>query len=165
METRFIADNNVGKLARWLRLMGYDTLLLKQKDDAQMIKTALGENRVILTKDAQFMRRRLVTNGKIRSIHIKRDDPKLQAQEVVKTVKLDYHFKPFSLCLECNRVLMARDKEQVKNLVPAHVFETQTQYKECPVCHRIYWPGTHWQAMVKKLQDLQGEGGQTQASI
>jgi uncharacterized protein with PIN domain len=165
MEARFIADNNVDRLARWLRLMGYDTLLLKQKDDAQMIETALGENRVILTKDAQFMKRRLVTNGKIKTIHIKHDDPKLQVWEVVKVVKLDYHFKPFSLCLECNRALIARDKGQVKNLVPAHVFETQTQYTQCPACHRIYWPGTHWQAMVRKLHDLQGEGGQTQASM
>jgi uncharacterized protein with PIN domain len=85
-------------------------------------------------------------------------------QEVVKTLNLNYHFKPFSLCLECNRALIARDKEEVKNLVPAQVVETQTQYTECPACHRIYWPGTHWQAMVKKLQDLQGGGGGNQAS-
>jgi uncharacterized protein with PIN domain len=164
MEIKFIADNNVGKLARWLRLIGYDTLLFKQKDDGQMIKIALSENRVILTKDNQFMKRRLVTNGKLKTIHIKYDDPKLQVQEVVKTLKLNYHFKPFSLCLECNRALIARDKEEVKNLVPAQVLETQTQYTECPACHRIYWPGTHWQAMGKKLRDLQGVGGENQAS-
>jgi len=164
MEIKFIADNNVGKLARWLRLIGYDTLLFKQKDDGQMIKIALSESRVILTKDTQFMKRRLVTNGKLKTIHIKQDDPKLQVQEVVKTLNLNYHFKPFSLCLECNRALIARDKEEVKNLVPAQVVETQTQYTECPACHRIYWPGTHWQAMVKKLQDLQGGGGGNQAS-
>jgi len=164
MEVKFIADNNVGKLARWLRLIGYDTLLFKQKDDVQMIKTALSEGRVILTKDAQFMKRRLVTNGKLKTILIKQDDPKLQMQEVVKALNLNYHFNPFSLCLECNQVLIARGKEEVKNLVPAHVFETQTQYTECPACHRIYWQGTHWQAMVKKLQDLQGEGGENHAS-
>ncbi len=159
MEVKFIADNNVGKLARWLRLMGYDTLLFEQKDDGQMIKTAMGEDRVILTKDTQFMKRRLVTNGKIKAILIRRDEPEIQVQEVVKTLNLNYHFKPFSLCLECNQVLIARGKEELKNLVPAHVFETQTQYMECPACHRIYWQGTHWQAMVKKLQDLQGAGG------
>jgi len=164
MEIKFIADNNVGKLARWLRLMGYDTLLFKQKDDGQMIKIALSENRVILTKDSQFMKRRLVTNGKLKTIYIKQDDPKLQVQEVVKMLNLNYHFKPFSLCLECNRALIARDKEEVKNLVPAQVAETQTQYTQCPACHRIYWPGTHWQAMVKKLQDLQGEGDGNHAS-
>jgi uncharacterized protein with PIN domain len=164
MEIRFIADNNVSKLARWFRLIGYDTLLFKEKDDGQMIKMALSENRVILTKDTQFMKRRLVTNGTLKTIHIKQDDPKLQVQEVVKTLSLDYHFKPFSLCLECNQELIPRGKEDVKNLIPIHVFETQTQYTECPACHRIYWPGTHWQAMVKKLQDLQVGGGENHTS-
>jgi len=159
MAIKFIADNNVGKLARWLRLIGYDTLLFRQKDDGQMIKTALSEDRVILTKDTQFMKRRLVTNGKLKAILVKQDDSKLQVQEVVKPLNLNYHFRPFSLCLECNQALIARDKVEVQNLVPAHVFETQIQYTECPACHRIYWQGTHWRAMVKKLQDLEGEGG------
>ena len=144
--------------------MGYDTVLLKQKDDGQMIKIALSEDRVILTKDSEFMKRRLVTSGKLKAIYIKQDDPKLQVQKVVEALNLNYHFKPFSLCLECNRALVARDKEEVKNLVPTHVFETQTQYTQCPACHRIYWLGTHWQAMVKKLQDLQGRGGGNHAS-
>jgi hypothetical protein len=159
MEVKFIADNNVGKLARWLRMMGYDTLLLRKKDDSQMIKTALSEDRVILTRDAEFMKRRLVTGGTLKAVHIKQDAPKLQAQEVVKTLNLNYHFNPFSRCLECNQALIARDKEEVQNLVPARVFETQTRYTQCPTCHRTYWQGTHWQAMVKKLQDLQEEGG------
>jgi uncharacterized protein with PIN domain len=160
MEIKFIADNNVGKLARWLRLIGYDTLLFKQKDDARMIKTALGDDRVVLTKDTQFMKRRLVTNGELKAILIKQDGPKTQIQEVVKKLNLNYHFNPFSLCLECNQTLIPRCKEEVQGLVPPHVFETQTQYTECPTCHRIYWQGTHWQAMVKKLQDLQREGSE-----
>jgi uncharacterized protein with PIN domain len=164
VEVKFIADNNVGKLARWLRLIGYDTLLFKQKNDGQMIKRALSEDRVILTKDTQFMKRRLVTNGTLRTIHIKQDDPKLQVQEVVETLNLNYHFKPFSLCLECNQTLIARGKEEVQNLVPARVLETQTQYTQCPACHRIYWPGTHWQAMVKKLQNLQARVGEKHTS-
>ena len=164
METKFIADNNVGKLARWLRLIGYDTVVFKQKDDAQMIKMALGENRVILTKDAQFMKRRLVTSGTLKTLHIEQNDPEVQVQKVVKTLSLDYDFKPFSRCLECNQALVARDKESVKDLIPARVFETQTQYTQCPACHRIYWPGTHWQAMVNKLKDLQGGAGGNHAS-
>ena len=160
MEIKFIVDNNVGKLARWLRLIGYDTVLFKQKDDATMIKTALGDDRVVLTKDAQFTKRRLVTNGQLKAILIKQDNPRTQIQEVVKALNLNYNFKPFSLCLECNQTLVPRGKEEVQSLVPPHVFETQTQYTECPACHRIYWQGTHWQAMVKKLQDLQREGGE-----
>jgi len=159
MEIKFVADNNVGKLARWLRLMGYDTLLFKQKDDKQMISTALNENRVILTKDAQFMRRRLVTNGTLKVILIKQDAPGVQIQGVAKALNLDYHFAPFSLCLECNQTLRPRSREEVQNLVPPRVFETQTQYMECPTCRRIYWQGTHWQTMCKKLRDLEREGG------
>ena len=164
MEIKFIADNNVGKLARWLRLIGYDTLLFKHKDDGQMIRTALKENRVILTKDSQFMKRRLVTTGTLKTVLVKQDDPESQVREVVKRLNLDYHFRPFSLCLECNRPLIARDKEQVRNLVPTRVFEAQTQYTQCPACHRIYWQGTHWRAMDKKLQDLQAGGGETHAA-
>jgi len=159
MEIRFIADNNVGKLARLLRLMGYDSLLLRQKDDSQMIKSALSEQRVIVTKDGEFMKRRLVTKGKLRAIHIGEDDPESQLERVVTALNLDYHFKPFSRCLECNQILISRSKEEVKGLVPGRVFETQTEYTQCPACQRIYWPGTHWQAMVKKLRDLKIGGG------
>jgi len=164
METRFIADNNVGGLARWLRLMGYDTVLLRQKDDAQIIKIALNENRMILTKDARFVKRRLVTNGTLKTLHTGQDDPEVQVQEVVERLTLDYDFKPFSRCLECNQALVARDREYVKDSVPARVFETQTQYAQCPACHRVYWPGTHWQAMVMKLKGLQARSSANHAS-
>ena len=157
MEIKFIADNNVGKLARWLRVIGYDTLLFKQKNDNKMIKIALSEDRIILTRDTQLMKRRLVTNGKLKAMIIKQDDPKEQLQETVKKLNLSYHFKPFSLCLECNQALILRSKEEVLNLVPPHVFKTQNQYMECPACHRIYWQGTHWQAMIKELENLAKE--------
>jgi len=159
MEIKFIADNNVGKLARWLRLIGYDTLLFEHKDNNRMISTALTEGRVVLTKDTEFMKRRLVTSGKLRAILIEQDEPKRQIREVVEALKLDYHFRPFSLCLECNQALVPRSREEVQSLVPPHVFQTQTQYTQCPTCRRVYWPGTHWQAMVRELQDLQRERG------
>ena len=154
MEIKFIADNNVGKLAKWLRIIGYDTLLFKQKDDGKMIKIALKENRVILTKDTQLMKRRLVADGKLKAMLIEQDDPKAQLQETVKILNLSSHFRPFSLCLECNHMLIPRNKEEVENSVPPYVFKTQNQYTECPVCHRIYWQGTHWQAMVKELKNF-----------
>ena len=154
MQIKFIADSNVGKLARWLRMIGYDTLLFKEKDDKRMIQIALKEGRVILTKDTQIMKRRLITNSKLKAIFIKHDDPKAQLQQTVKALNLDYHFRPFSLCLECNQTLMPRSNDKVQSLVPSYVFKTQKQYMECPSCHRIYWQGTHWQAMVKELENL-----------
>jgi len=154
MEIKFIADNNVGKLAKWLRVVGYDTLLFKEKDDVKMIEIAFSEGRAILTKDAQIIKRRLVTDGKLKAILIRHDDPKAQLRETVKTLNLNYHFRPFSLCLECNQMLIPRSKEEVQDLVPTHVFKTQEQYMECPSCHRIYWQGTHWQAMARELREL-----------
>ena len=154
MQIKFIADSNAGKLARWLRMIGYDTLLFTEKDDSKLIKIALKESRVILTKDTQIIKRRLITNGKLKAIFIKHDDPKAQLQQTVKALNLDYHFRPFSLCLECNQALIPRSKDEVQSLVPSYVFKTQKQYMECPSCHRIYWQGTHWQAMVKELENL-----------
>jgi uncharacterized protein with PIN domain len=151
---KFIVDNNVGKLAKWLRMMGYDTLFFNGSDDSRMVATALAEGRVILTKDTQIMKRRVVTSGRLKAILIKSDKPELQMHQVIDTLKLDCQFKPFTICLECNQPLEERSKEAVKDRVPPYVFQTQRQYMECPACHRIYWRGTHWQAMTQRLKNL-----------
>jgi len=150
-ELKFIADNNVGKLAKWLRIMGYDTLFFDGRNDSHMIATALAGGRVILTKDTQIMKRRVVTSGQLKAILIKGDEPELQMQQVIDILNLDCQFRPFTICLECNQPLVEWSKQQVKDLVPPYVFQTQNQFVECPTCHRIYWRGTHWQAMTKKL--------------
>jgi len=157
VEIKFIVDNNVGKLAKWLRIMGYDALLLSGEDDGRMVKVALAQNRVILTKDTQIMRRRLVTSGRLKAILIEDDDVEAQLHQVVEALSLDYHFRPFSICLECNQCLIEKDKDAVCELVPPYVFKTQRLYMECPSCHRLYWRGTHWQAMSRELEKLAGE--------
>lgn len=132
-------------------------MLFRGKDDSKMINMALSENRVILTKDTQIMRRRLVTSGKLKVVFIEDDNPKVQLRQVVKALNLDYEFSPFALCLECNQLLVTKSQEEVCNLVPPYVFKTQSQYMECPNCHRIYWRGTHWQAMTKQLKEFREE--------
>ncbi len=149
---KFIVDNNAGKLAKWLRIMGYDTLFFNGSDDSGMIAIALAEDRVILTRDTQIIKRRVVTSGRLKAILIQSDEPERQMRQVIDTLNLDWQFKPFTICLECNQPLVERSKQQVKDLVPPYVFKTQSQYMECPACHRIYWRGTHWQAMTKKLE-------------
>lgn len=148
---RFIADENVGKLAKWLRMMGYDTTIFKGDDDSSMVRQALDENRVILTRDTHIVKRRLISSGRIKAALIKSDQPELQVREVVEALRLDYRPPAFTVCLECNHPLEERTKEQVKDRVPPYVFKTQNQYVECPACRRIYWRGTHWAAMMKKL--------------
>ena len=157
MEIKFIVDNNVGKLAKWLRIMGYDALFFSGADDGGMVKVALAQNRVILTKDTEVMKRRLVTSGKLKAILIEGDDVEAQLHQVVEALGLDYHFSPFSICLECNQRLIEKDKDAVRDLVPPYVFKTQRLHMECPSCHRIYWRGTHWQAMNRELAKLAAE--------
>jgi len=154
MELRFIVDHNVGKLARWLRMMGYDAIFFDGAEDSRMIAMALAEGRVVLTRDTRIVNRRLVTSGQLKVILIESDRPDLQMLQVIDSLGLDCRFKPFTVCLECNQPLLAVAKEQVKDLVPPYVFKTQNQYMRCPGCHRIYWRGTHWQAMTRQLDSF-----------
>jgi uncharacterized protein with PIN domain len=151
---KFIVDHNVGKLARWLRLMGYDARFFQGENDSELVALALSENRIILTRDTRIMKRRLVTKGRLRALLIGSDQPIKQIHQVVDSLKLDYRFNPFSLCLECNQPLVERKKAEVKELVPPYVFKTQEYFRQCPACQRIYWRGTHWRAMTRRLEGL-----------
>ncbi len=135
-------------------MMGYDTLFFSGGDDSDMIATALAEDRVLLTRDTRIMQRRLVTTGRLKAVFIQSEEPEQQMRQVLKTLELDIRFRPFALCLECNRPLVERSRQQVKDRVPPYVLKTQQQYMECPACGRIYWRGTHWQAMAEKLGEF-----------
>ncbi len=159
-EPRFVVDHNVGKLAKWLRMMGYNAVLFKDQDDGSLVRTALTQNRVVLTKDSQIMKRRVVTSGKVKAVFLDVDDPNEQLRKVIRALRLDCQFRPFSICLECNHTLVERTKEEVRGRVPPYVYRTKEQFMECPSCHRIYWRGTHWQAMSRVLQRLVMECGE-----
>jgi uncharacterized protein with PIN domain len=152
---KFVVDHNVGKLARWLRLMGYDARFFRGGSDAELVTIALKEGRIIVTRDTRIMQRRLVTKGKLKALLIESDQPLKQIRQLIDSLHLDYRFNPFSLCLECNQPLVERKKAEVKELVPPYVFKTQDQFRQCPSCQRIYWRGTHWRAMMQRLEGLE----------
>jgi uncharacterized protein with PIN domain len=154
MDIRFIVDINAGKLAKWLRIMGYNALLFRDKDDGDMVRIALKEKRTILTKDTGILKRRLITSGTLKAILVEGEDPELQIQQIVNELGLDYHYSPFSLCLECNERLLEKSRDEVQGIVPPHVYKTFKYYMQCPVCRRIYWRGTHWEAMQEKLDEF-----------
>jgi uncharacterized protein with PIN domain len=154
---KFIVDSNVGRLARWLRMAGFDTLFINDLDDNRLVRLALSEGRVLLTKDTQILKRRVATTGRLTVILIESEEVKEQLRQVLGTLNLGSQIKPFTLCLECNQPLVARNKEEVKDLVPPYVFKTQTQYMQCPACQRIYWRGTHWQRMSRELEKIVGK--------
>lgn len=151
---KFMVDTNVGKLARWLRMMGYDAAYFKDGDDAEMIAVALREGRVVITRDSHIMKRGVVTGGRLRAVLVRSGEPERQIRQVVTEMGMDRRFEPFTLCLECNRLLETRPKDEVKERVPPYVFRTQHSFVECPACRRVYWRGTHWVAMNQELERL-----------
>jgi len=151
---KFMVDHNVGKLAKWLRLMGYDARFFNDGEDSRMIAAALAEDRIILTKDTHILKRGVVTSGRLKAILIEGDKSKEQICQVIQTMNIAHGFRPFTICIECNQPLLNRTKDEVKDRVPPYVFKTQEQYMECPECCRIYWKGTHWMAMTEKLRQI-----------
>jgi uncharacterized protein with PIN domain len=151
---RFVVDCNVGKLARWLRVAGFDALFFKNIDDNRLVRVAVDEGRVLLTKDTDIMKRRLVTSGKLKAILIEDDEVKSQLSQVLAALDLGAEVRPFTRCIECNEVLEPRDREAVRDLVPPHVSRTQTNYMQCTSCRRVYWRGTHWEKMTRDLEEV-----------
>jgi len=154
MDINFIVDSNAGKLARWLRMMGYDTLFFNDIEDGRLVDMAMKQGRVVVTRDTQIAKRRVVASGNLRVVLTRDDDPRKQLLQVMKELGLDCRERQFTRCLECNRRLVPRSREEVKDLVPPYVFSTQTQYMQCPSCSRVYWQGTHWQRMKRALEEI-----------
>ncbi len=148
---KFLADTMLGRLATWLRLLGYDTLYLPHADDPALARIARAEDRILLTRDVELTRRRGV-----QSLLIESEQVEAQLQQVFRALNLTAR-AAFSRCAECNHRLDAVSKESVRDLVPPYVFQTQERFRRCARCGRIYWRGTHWARMVGMLQDALGD--------
>jgi len=147
---KFIVDNNVGRLAVWLRALGYDAAFINPIADSDLVEIARREERVILTKDTGILRRRLITSGAVRALRVEGDDWRRQLVQVVQTLELQTQPR-FTRCIECNAVLEPRTRDQARPHVPPYVHRTQTAFLACPSCGRHYWQGTHWQRMTRDL--------------
>jgi uncharacterized protein with PIN domain len=150
---RFLADSNVGRLARWLRAYGYDAAYAPHVDDRQLIARALAEGRVVLTRDVDLMQRRVVAHGTVRAVLLRSDRVGDQLSQVVVDLGLE-GARALTRCVECNVELEGRLKSEVSDRLPPYVRATQTRFSECPRCGRVYWPGTHWQRMRERLGAL-----------
>ncbi|MEW6089122.1 MAG: Mut7-C RNAse domain-containing protein [bacterium] len=150
MEPKFIADNMLGRLATWLRILGYDTLYFRNIEDDNLIKLALNENRIILTRDTRLIKRKLVKNFILMQNDLWREQIKELAGK--GKIQLDFTSRIFSRCLICNETLLSIEKEKVKGKVPDYVYETQSDFSSCPKCQRMFWQGTHIAEIRKFLQ-------------
>src|SRR5213593_902429 len=144
---KFIADVMVGKLARWLRVLGFDVVYSNQYGDDEIIRLANAEGRIILTRDTRLASRR--HNG--RCLLIESDNYKEQLRQVLDFFDLK-NFKVFSRCLECNGALEDVDKETIFEKVPPYIYLTHERFARCPSCNRVYWHGTHADEMLKQIR-------------
>ncbi|MBI2308860.1 MAG: Mut7-C ubiquitin/RNAse domain-containing protein [Rhodocyclales bacterium] len=146
-ETRFFADAHLGGLARLLRLAGFDTRYENGGDDGGIIRIALAEGRIVLSRDRELLMRRELTHG----CYVHALQPDAQLAEVLARLDLLGSLRPFSRCLECNAPLAAIDKAAVSADLPPSVRERQQRFSRCAVCRRVYWEGSHWQHMQERL--------------
>lgn len=150
----FLVDENAARLARWLRLIGYDTLFLPGAADTALVERAHVDGRVLLTRDRGIMARRSVTRGQVRAILLASDDTWQQLEQVVHALHLDPTLAPMSRCATCNGLLEEVSPAQARPHVPPFVGATQRQFTHCPHCGRYYWRGTHWQRVTARLARL-----------
>ena len=153
MRPRFLADCNVGRLARWLRALGYDASYHARIEDSELVREAAAENRVVLTRDRDLTKRRVIQTGVVRAVLIRDDDVIAQLRQVFSELGLELK-DALTRCIECNSELESRAPAAVGERVPLYVRRTQSRYSECPECGRVYWAGTHWQRMQQVLAAL-----------
>jgi len=137
MEPRFVADAMLGRLAKWLRILGYDTRYDPRWTDPQLVRLARAEDRVLLTRDLELARRRGV-----RVLLIESEQLDAQLEHLHRTLGL-WAVAPLSRCPVCNEPLEEVPKDHAWGLVPPYVFCTQEWFRLCPACNRFYWRGTH----------------------
>ena len=151
----FLVDLNVGRLVVWLRVLGYDTTLTSRRNDRCIAQQAMDEARVLLTRNALLVRRRLVTCGALRALLLRSDEFWAQLRQVVAELELDIG-QSFTRCPRCNLVLQALPRAQVQDRLPPHVLMTQETFRGCPGCNRVYWQGTHWRNMRAQVAQAIG---------
>jgi uncharacterized protein with PIN domain len=137
---KFLTDRSLGKLTKWLLILGYDTLSHKGDADRMFLKRAQAEGRVALTRKRDLAGRQFMG----RMMLIEDDRVENQIPEIIKRFSLDQDpRKIFSRCIKCNEDLVPIGKDRVKGKVPEYTFDTQNQFMTCRNCGAIYWPGTH----------------------
>lgn len=150
---RFVADRMIGRLARMLRLLGYDTLYLPDVSPAGIVEVARRDGRIILTPGEPRLRFRGAGNV----FSIKSEYPPEQLREVVNKFSLDPRSGLWTRCTVCNGSISRVRREEVQSLVKPRVYELYTEFYRCPGCGRVYWRGSHVEHILKNLSIVLGQ--------
>jgi uncharacterized protein len=155
-EPRFALDVGLGRLAGFLRMLGFDTLWRNDFADDELARLSRDEERIVCTRDLGLLKRAEVRHG----YYPRSPDPAHQLVEVVRRYQLTARMRPFTRCLACNASLAAAGRDEVLDRIPEGVAATHSRFQQCPECRRVFWPGTHhqrMQALVDKLRELEHE--------
>jgi len=136
---KFVADVMLGRLAKWMRLLGFDVLYDRAISDNEIIRISLEQARVILTRDTGLVARPLASNH----VFINNDNVRQQLQQVLTTFHITSMPGPLTRCSVCNTLLLPVAKQDVRDLVPLYVYEKNNTFLRCESCRKIYWQGTH----------------------
>jgi len=146
---KFLVDFMLGRLAKWLRILGYDTLYVDKAFSENILLKSLKDNRILVTRNNRLSRKRA-----LKLVLVKSDKIMEQLAQIVRDLKLNVSEKNFfSRCTFCNTELKpVEHKESVKPSVPEYVYNTQDKFSVCPGCRKIYWAGTHFDLLSKALK-------------
>jgi uncharacterized protein len=150
MEYRFIADVHLGRLARYLRLLGFDTVYRNNYTKQELARISEDEQRILLSRTTS-----LAKHGTQHYLLVTSEEPKQQLKQVVQSFKLKDHFLPFSRCIACNGLLEAVPKESILPLLEKNTSDYYHEFLQCNSCKRIYWKGSHYERMLNTIQDIQ----------
>jgi uncharacterized protein with PIN domain len=148
--TRFVLDVHLGKLARYLRMLGFDTRYRNDYDDATIVAIARDESRIILTRDKGLLKHGAVTHGH----WMRATESRQQLVEIIRVFDLAGSARPFTRCIRCNGELEAVDKDAVAERLPPRVRAQFQEFAQCADCAAVYWPGTHYDRMRKMLDEV-----------
>ncbi len=149
-DPRFILDVHLGKLAAYLRMLGFDAEYGRSLTDAQLVRISTGEHRILLTRDRGLLKHGALTHG----YWVRETNSRRQIAEVVHRFDLGHAVRPFTRCMTCNGVLEPVSKEQARSLAPGLALEQYDEFHRCQHCGRIYWKGSHYARMRRWIEEL-----------
>ncbi len=147
-EVRFLADAMLGRLARWLRFLGYDVLYLKDTEDSKLVRLARAQQRVLLTRDRGIPQRYKVPCVLVESELL---------QEQIKQITGIYPPQERLIgtrCLLCNGLLIEVTRQEARDRVPEYVLHNHKRFYRCPDCDKLYWEGTHMKNLQKSVDEI-----------
>lgn len=147
---RFILDTHLGKLAGYLRMMGFDTLYRNDYEDDVLAQVSHDEQRIVLTRDVGVLKRGIVVYG----YFVRHTDPRQRIHEINQRYNLADYVQPFKHCMRCNGLLVSADKDSVRAEIPEDTAEFYDEFHRCQSCQRIYWKGSHYTKLTCLIDDV-----------